>query len=58
MMVDVFATTAMSLDTTYTAKSVRGLLSELKTNPTRFKGTDILFVHTGRSEWWYTEQDY
>ena len=51
MMVNVFATTAMSLDTTYTAKSVRGLVNELKTNPTRFKGTDILFVHTGRSEW-------
>ena len=51
-MVEVFATTAMSLDTTYTAKTVRGLLSELRDNPSRFKGKNILFVHTGRSMQW------
>ena len=47
----MFFSMAMPLDTTYTAENVRGLLSELKTNPTRFKVTDTFFVHTGRSEW-------
>lgn len=42
------ATTSMSLDTTYTAKSVRGLVGEMKNNPNRFKGKNILFIHTGQ----------
>jgi 1-aminocyclopropane-1-carboxylate deaminase/D-cysteine desulfhydrase-like pyridoxal-dependent ACC family enzyme len=47
LMVEVFATTAMSLDTTYTAKTVRGLLAELQRSPARFQGRNILFIHTG-----------
>ena len=48
LMVEVMATTSMSLDTTYTAKSVRGLVGEMKNNPNRFKGKNILFIHTGQ----------
>ena len=48
MIVRVFATTAISLDTTYTAKSVQGLVGELQRNPGRFQGKNILFVHTGQ----------
>ena len=47
LMVDVFATTSISLDTTYTAKAVQGLLGELRKNPSRFQGKNVLFIHTG-----------
>jgi 1-aminocyclopropane-1-carboxylate deaminase/D-cysteine desulfhydrase-like pyridoxal-dependent ACC family enzyme len=47
MMVDIFSTTAMSLDTTYQAKTVRGLLGEMKSTPGRFQGRDVLYIHTG-----------
>lgn len=48
LMVDVFATTSISLDTTYTAKAVQGLLGELRKNPSRFQGKNVLFIHTGQ----------
>ena len=48
LMVEIFSTTAMSLDTTYTAKTVRGLLAELQSSPDRFQGRKILFIHTGQ----------
>ena len=35
------------LDRVYTGKAVRGMVKEMQTNPERFKGTRILFVHTG-----------
>lgn len=42
------ATTGVVLDPTYTGKAVRGLVSELNKNPSRFKGNQILFIHTGK----------
>ena len=48
MMVDVFATTSMSLDTTYTAKTVQGLVGEMQKSPGRFHGKKVLFIHTGQ----------
>ena len=39
--------TGIMCDPVYTGKAVNGLLNELKTNPQRFKGNRILFIHTG-----------
>ena len=40
--------TGIVLDPTYTGKTALALVKELKNNPHRFKGTRILFIHTGR----------
>ena len=40
--------TGLSLDPCYTLKGVRGMLGEMNSNPTRFKGTRILYIHTGQ----------
>lgn len=45
---NIGATTGVVLDPTYTGKAVRGLVSELNNNPSRFKGNKILFIHTGK----------
>lgn len=47
-MMNIGATTGVVLDPTYTGKAVRGLVSELNNNPSRFKGNKILFIHTGK----------
>lgn len=39
--------TGILVDQGYVGKGIKGLLSELTTNPGRFKGNRILFVHTG-----------
>ncbi|KNC81266.1 hypothetical protein SARC_06397 [Sphaeroforma arctica JP610] len=44
---DVARSTAILLDPVYTAKGVRGMISELHANPQRFKGQNVLFLHTG-----------
>lgn len=46
-IMNIGATTGVVLDPTYTGKAVRGLVSELNNNPSRFKGNKILFIHTG-----------
>ena len=46
-MISIAATTGIVLDLTYTNKAVKGLLTELHVNPTRFKGKRILYIHTG-----------
>ena len=40
--------TGIMLDPVYTLKGVRGMLSEIKGDPNRFKGHKILYIHTGR----------
>lgn len=39
--------TGILLDNSNTLKAVNQLLVEMKTNPKRFKGNRILFIHTG-----------
>ena len=39
--------TGIVLDHVYTVKTVIGMLTEMKTNPSRFKGRRILYIHTG-----------
>ncbi|XP_061194549.1 uncharacterized protein LOC133202707 isoform X2 [Saccostrea echinata] len=46
-IMDIGASTGVILDPTYTGKAVRGLVSELQNNPHRFRGNQILFIHTG-----------
>ncbi len=45
---DIMCSTGLSLDPCYTLKGVRGMLGEMNSNPTRFKGTRILYIHTGQ----------
>ena len=37
----------MILDRVYSAKAAHGMVMEMQNNPGRFKGTRILFLHTG-----------
>jgi D-cysteine desulfhydrase len=46
-LIDIVTKTAVPLDPVYTLKGVRGLLGELKNNPSSFSGTRILYIHTG-----------
>eukprot|EP00731_Ephydatia_muelleri_P025519 Em0017g602a len=46
-LIDIAVKTGVALDPDFTAKSVRGLLSELQCNPQRFAGKRILFINTG-----------
>jgi len=46
-VISIAALTGIILDLTYTNKAVKGLLNELRVNPTRFKGKRILYIHTG-----------
>lgn len=40
-------TTGIMVDPVYNVKAIRGMLHEMKTNPERFKGRRILYIHTG-----------
>ena len=40
-------TTGILVDAVYIIKAIRGMLTEMKNNPGRFKGKRILYVHTG-----------
>ena len=44
---DIASTTGMFLDRNYTLKALRGMLGEMKDNPSRLKGKRVLFIHTG-----------
>ena len=46
-LIDIVSTTGVSLDPAYTLKSVLGMLGELNSNPGRFAGKRILYIHTG-----------
>jgi len=42
--------TGLPLDPDFTVKAVRGMLGEMRNNPTRFQGKRVLFLHTGEIE--------
>ena len=46
-VLDVARKTGIILDPIYTGKAAMKMLDEMRTNPTRFKGRRILFIHTG-----------
>ena len=43
----ISSTTGIMLDTTFTLKAVKGMMCEMKDNPSQFKGHRVLFIHTG-----------
>ena len=47
LLLGIARDTGILLDPTYTLKAARGMLEEMKKNPGRFAGGDVLFVHTG-----------
>ena len=48
LILNVFLKTGLSLDLDFTVKAVRGMLEEMKNNPSRFQGKRVLFIHTGK----------
>ena len=47
-LLDIMTKTGVELDPVYTLKGVRGMLTEMATNPGRFQGNRVLYIHTGR----------
>ncbi|XP_078380990.1 uncharacterized protein LOC144663796 [Oculina patagonica] len=43
----ISSTTGVFVDPVYNIKAIRGMLAEMKSNPGRFKGRRILYIHTG-----------
>ncbi|XP_077987678.1 uncharacterized protein LOC144442256 isoform X1 [Glandiceps talaboti] len=50
--------TGIVLDPVYTGKAARGVVEEMKNNPSRFKGKKVLFVHTGGVFSIYTDERF
>ena len=46
-LLEITTGTGIVLDPVYTLKGVRGMLAEMRTNPTRFLGKRVLYLHTG-----------
>lgn len=46
-IIQISTTTGIMVDPVYNIKAVRGMLTEMKNNPRRFKGQRILYIHTG-----------
>jgi len=46
-ILEISSATGILIDPVYNIKAVRGMLSEMKYNPGRFKGRRILYIHTG-----------
>ncbi|KAL9965383.1 hypothetical protein ACROYT_G029177 [Oculina patagonica] len=46
-ILEISSTTGILLDQVYNIRAVTGMLAEMKTNPGRFKGRRILYIHTG-----------
>ena len=46
-IVEISRTTGIMVDPVYNVKAIRGMLHEMNTNPGRFKGHRILYIHTG-----------
>ncbi|KAJ7384352.1 hypothetical protein OS493_022465, partial [Desmophyllum pertusum] len=46
-IIEISSTTGILVDPVYNIKAIRGMLQEMKTNPGRFKGHRILYIHTG-----------
>ena len=47
LSLEVAKSTGVFVDRVYTAKAILATKHELMTNPQRFKGDNILFIHTG-----------
>ena len=45
-IIEISRTTGVLVDPVYNIKAIRGMLTEMKNNPGRFKGKRILYVHT------------
>ena len=52
-LVEICQTTGVLLDSVYTVKAVKGMVTEMNDNPNRFKGNRVLFLHTGKFGWNY-----
>ena len=48
-IIEISRTTGILLDPVYNIKAIRGMITEMKNNPRRFKGQRILYIHTGKS---------
>ncbi|KAM7431841.1 hypothetical protein ABFA07_017653 [Porites harrisoni] len=46
-IIEISRTTGILVDPVYNIKAIRGMLTEMKNNPGRFKGKRILYIHTG-----------
>jgi D-cysteine desulfhydrase len=46
-MLEVSMATGVVLDPVYTGKAVHGLLQDMRENPEEWRGSRVLFVHTG-----------
>ena len=46
-IVEISRTTGIMVDPVYNVKAIRGMLHEMNTNPGRYKGHRILYIHTG-----------
>ena len=46
-IVEISRKTEIMVDPVYNVKLIRGMLHEMETNPGRFKGHRILYIHTG-----------
>ena len=44
---DVTSQTGVPIDPVFNVKSVRYMLTEMQLHPERFKGTRILYIHSG-----------
>ena len=47
IVVEISSTTGIMVDPVYNIKAIRGMLHEMKYNPGRFKGHEILYIHIG-----------
>ena len=46
-IIEISRTTGILVDPVYNIKAIRGMLTEMKNNPGRFKGKRVLYIHTG-----------
>ena len=46
-IIEISSSTGIFVDPVYNIKAIRGMLTEMKNNPGRFKGRRILYIHTG-----------
>ncbi|XP_073256234.1 uncharacterized protein [Porites lutea] len=46
-IIKISRTTGILVDPVYNIKAIRGMLTEMKNNPGRFKGKRVLYIHTG-----------
>ena len=46
-IVEISRTTGILVDPVCNIKAIRGMLTEMKNNPGRFKGKRVLYIHTG-----------